>query len=304
MRRIEWLTVALIAACTAAWMVSVWMIGQGYWLFVVPAIFMVTLHSSLQHEVLHGHPTRNRYLNEALVFFGIGLFFPYRRFKTTHLIHHRDPYLTDPYEDPETNYLAPEDWDRLSAPWQVLRNFNNTLLGRLTIGPAIGVLGFWLNDLRAALKGDMRVVSAWVLHLIGLVPVYWWVVLVSGLSPLLYVFGVAYWGYSLLTVRTFLEHRAEQAYRKRTCIIEDPSGFFGLLFLHNNLHVVHHTHPTMPWYDIPAAYRAGKAQYVESNGGYTFPSYRAIFREYFLKSKGPVPHPFWKRPESGSRSNG
>ena len=58
-------------------------------------------HSSLQHEALHGHPTRSAALNEALVFLPLGLLFPYRRFKMLHLRHHNNSALTDPYDDPE-----------------------------------------------------------------------------------------------------------------------------------------------------------------------------------------------------------
>ena len=44
--------------------------------------FTVALHSSLQHEALHGHPTRHAPVNEALVFLPLGLFYPFRRFKS------------------------------------------------------------------------------------------------------------------------------------------------------------------------------------------------------------------------------
>ena len=44
--------------------------------------FIVALQSSIMHEVLHGHPTRNGRVNEAFVFLPIGLVWPFRRFKT------------------------------------------------------------------------------------------------------------------------------------------------------------------------------------------------------------------------------
>ena len=66
--------------------------------------------SSLQHEVLHGHPFRSRWLSEAAVFPGVTIYIPYLRFKETHLAHHHDPILTDPYDDPESNYVDPNVW--------------------------------------------------------------------------------------------------------------------------------------------------------------------------------------------------
>ncbi|MFV2038338.1 MAG: fatty acid desaturase, partial [Paracoccaceae bacterium] len=76
----------------------------------------VTMFSSLQHEVLHGHPTPFKRLNEALVFPGLTVFIPYLRFRDLHLAHHNDTRLTDPYDDPESNYLDPKVWDNLSTP--------------------------------------------------------------------------------------------------------------------------------------------------------------------------------------------
>ncbi len=33
-----------------------------------------------------------------------------------HMAHHRDAILTDPYDDPESNYLDPAVWARLPRP--------------------------------------------------------------------------------------------------------------------------------------------------------------------------------------------
>lgn len=294
--RIEWLTVAIFAACTALWLLATFAAGQpGGWPVLAVAIFATTLHSSCQHEALHGHPTRNRRLNEAMVFLAPGLFFPYRRFLALHLQHHNDQHLTDPYEDPETNFMAAADWDR--QPWlvQKIRQFNNTLLGRLSIGPAIGVVGFWLADGRRLAAGERRIWKAWGLHAGGVALALAWVMGVCGLGFWTYLFAVAYPAYALLSVRTFLEHRAEEAVPARTCIVEDASGFWGLLFLNNNLHVVHHEQPRAPWYALPGIYRMQRQRYLDLNGGYIFPSYWAIIRRFAVVSKAPVPHPFLRR---------
>ena len=293
---IEWPTVALIAACTSVWLASTYVAGHyGWWPLLAVAVYATTLHSSCQHEALHGHPTRNRRLNEALVFPAPGLFYPYRRFVSLHLQHHNDQNLTDPYEDPETNFMAKADWDRLPAPVQRLREFNNTLLGRLTVGPAIGVIGFWLAELPRLAAGNRRIWTATLLHAAGVAMVLWWVMAVCGLGFWTYLFAVAYPAYALLSVRTFLEHRAEQDVPSRTCIVEDASGFWSLLFLNNNLHVVHHELPRAPWYALPALYRRQQQRYLTINGGYTFPSYWAIIRRYAFTANALVPHPFMRR---------
>ena len=256
--------------------------------------------SSLQHEVLHGHPFRSRLLNEALVFPALNLAVPYERFRDLHLAHHHDPALTDPYDDPESNYHDPAVWARMSRPLRALCRINNTLLGRMLVGPAIGTWTFVVSDLAAARAGDRSVPRAWALHALGLVPVGLWLMTVASMPVWAYLLAY-YLGYSLLKIRTFLEHRAHEAARARTVIIEDR-GPLALLFLNNNLHVVHHMHPTVPWYRLPATYRANRAHYLRRNEGYLYRSYAEIFARYLLRAKDPVPHPLWT-PESAARAS-
>ena len=98
-------------------------------------------------------------------------------------------------------------------------------------------------------RGDGRVQLAWGLHLMGLVPLVLWLEWV-GMPVWAYLLAV-YLGTALLKIRTFLEHRAHEAFRARTVIIEDR-GPLSYLFLNNNFHVVHHMHPAVPWYELPA----------------------------------------------------
>jgi len=285
----EWGTLALILLCYGAWLAVLLL---PLWL-AIPAMGMVAaLHSSLTHEALHGHPFRTRWLNEALMALPLTLFIPYQRFRDLHLAHHRDATLTDPYDDPESNYLDPQVWGAL-AGWQrrVLR-VNNTLIGRIVIGPAIGQFMFMRHEIRGAVRGDRDILRAWALHLVGVTAVLW-VVAQSAMPIWAYVCS-AYLGLGLVKIRTFLEHRAHENARARTVIIEDR-GPLAFLFLNNNLHVVHHMNPSAPWYRLPALYRAGKDQYLASNDAYIYRSYAQIFRSYFWRAKDPVAHPLWPK---------
>jgi fatty acid desaturase len=289
---VEWPTVLLIAAWTVVWLAVTFAIGQFGWWWLIPVLIaLVTLHSSLQHEALHGHPTRSRLMNEALVFPAAGLFFPYRRFRALHLRHHDDPRLTDPYEDPESNYFAPEDWERLPGWMQRVRIYNNTLFGRLTFGPLLGVVGFWAAEFKLIVAGEQRVRKAWLLHMVGLVPVLGWLMAVAELNPLVYAMIAAYPGYALLTLRTYAEHRAALAPPERTCVIDDRSGILGFLFLNNNLHAVHHKYPSTAWYRLPALWAAEREATLTRNGGYYFASYGQLLWRYAFHPKEPVPHP-------------
>ena len=291
-RAIEWPTVFLFTVTYALWGAGttlLWPLSP--MLAILATGLAIAQLSSLAHEVLHGHPFRSQFLSEALVFPGTGLFIPYLRFKDTHLVHHNDPALTDPYDDPESNFFDPAAWARLSAPMQAVLRVNNTLLGRMLIGPVIGTAVFLANDLRLALKGDARVYLAWALHLAGVALVFWWLLDVGEMPVWAYLVAV-YIGTSLLKIRTYLEHRAHEAARARTVIIESR-GPLSLLFLNNNFHVVHHMHPAAAWYKLPALYAARKEHYQRRNEAYVYRSYTEIFRRYLFTPKDPVPHPVW-----------
>ena len=287
---IEWPTLALILGCYALWALGTTVLSA-LWLplgFVV-TLLAITLHSSLQHEVLHGHPFASRPANEALMFLPLGVIYPYGRFRDLHLAHHRDENLTDPYDDPESNYMDPKVWVRLSPALRMILRANNTLLGRMLIGPAVSVLALLRGDLAAIRAGDRAIRRDWLLHLAGMVPVLVWLVTVAAIPFWLFVLS-CYGALSILKIRTFLEHRAHELARGRTVIVEGR-GPLPFLFLYNNFHVVHHAKPNLAWYRLPALYEERKEDYHRRNDGYVYRSYAEVFRRYFLRTKDPVPHP-------------
>lgn len=286
---VEWPTLIFLLGTYAIWAFGTTLL---YAFSPVLAVLLtgvaVAQFSSLQHEVLHGHPFRWRWLNEALVFPALALTVPFGRFRDTHLAHHHDPILTDPYDDPESNFMDPKVWDRLPAWARVLLRMNNSLLGRITLGPLIGNLLWLRSEFRLLLAGAPGVRRDWALHLGGLGLLALWIV------PAEMGFGAylvaAYIGHGLLKIRTFLEHRAHEAARARTVIIEDR-GPLSWLFLNNNLHAVHHCHPNVPWYRLPAVLASNRDHYLRRNEGYLYRSYAEVFRTYLLRVKDPVPHP-------------
>ncbi|MBY6160210.1 fatty acid desaturase [Mameliella alba] len=292
LRGLEWPTLALLALCYALWALgTTWAAALWLPLGMVLVIFSAALHSSLTHEMLHGHPFRSPLWNAALVFPALSLVVPYLRFRDTHLAHHRDSILTDPYDDPESNFMDPRIWGRLPRWAQAVLRLNNTLAGRMLLGPVIGTLAFALWDLRAMRRGDRRVLLGWALHVPAVAVVVWWMSSV-GQMPVWAFLLSTYMALSILKIRTFLEHRAHEAAQARTVIIEDR-GLLALIFLNNNFHVVHHMHAMVPWYRLPAMYRQNRERYLSRNGDYRYASYAEVFRRYFWRAKDPVPHPFW-----------
>lgn len=291
----EWPTLVMLALCYALW------IGATFWaaalwlpLGIVLAGLAIALHSSLQHEALHGHPFARPGLNAALVFPALGLFVPYGRYRATHLAHHQDARLTDPYDDPESHYLDPAVWSGLPQPLRWLLRLNNTLAGRLVLGPWIALAGFFRRELAMFRHGPRdaarQAAAAWAWHLPAV-----------GVAGLLVAWSAMPWagwlaavwlGLSLLSLRGFAEHRAHHRASSRSVVIEDR-GPLALLFLNNNLHAVHHKHPRLPWYRLPDVYRRNRNHFLRRNGGYSFPGYGTLLRQYLWQMKEPVAHPLW-----------
>jgi fatty acid desaturase len=290
--RIEWPTVLLFLVAYAAWGFAVFRLPEvALWPAIGVAAIVIALHSSLQHEAMHGHPTEWPAANTALAWPPLTMVIPWLRFRDTHLDHHRDAFLTDPYDDPETNFMDLTEWNRLPRALQVLRLANNTLAGRLILGPLIGTACFLRSELRAA-RTDARVARGWLWHL----PAAAAVAAAVAVSPMpVWGYALAVYGaLALLRIRTFLEHQAHQAARARSVIIEDR-GPLALLFLNNNLHAVHHAHPGLAWYRLPAFYRAHRDRFLTMNEGYRFASYAEVFRDHFFRRKDPVAHPLLVR---------
>ena len=93
--------------------------------------WLVAWHGSLQHEVIHGHPTRSQRLNDAIGWPPLSLWLPYAIYREGHLVHHRDEHLTDPIEDPESSYLTQATWNALVLQLHIFANRDSLPLFKL-----------------------------------------------------------------------------------------------------------------------------------------------------------------------------
>lgn len=293
--RVEWITVALFAAAYGAWALGVALYpGVGPVGLILIAGVATTLQASLQHEALHGHPTRNAAINEGLAFWSLNLLFPYRRFKELHLKHHCDDRLTDPYDDPESWYVAERDHAQMSAPMRLALRVNATLVGRFILGPSLSAVGLWRADWRdyvasgAQRRAKLR--DAYLRHAVAVLALLAAADWIGGVDPLTYLLCVSWPGVALLMLRTYVEHRAEAEAAHRTAIVEAEPAL-ALLFLNNNLHAVHHAEPRLPWYALPAVWRARRAEILAENGGYYIPSYWAALCAWGFRPRLSVTHP-------------
>jgi fatty acid desaturase len=296
---IEWPTVVLALFCYATWLVAGFFLWPSYPILALAILALtLALQSSIMHEVLHGHPTRNALANEAFVFLPIGLTWPFRRFKTIHLRHHADERLTDPLDDPESYYQALWMHEEM-PPWmKFLLNVNNTMLGRLVLGPWLSCIGFFIDDAKHLVAGDKAIRKAWLLHAVGLAIVLPVVQFGFGMPLWLYLLVPVWLGQSLISIRTYAEHQWSEHPEGRTVIVErSPLSF---LFLNNNLHFVHHKTPTVAWYRLPKLFREHRDEWLRMNNGYAYPNYFALLKAYAFKAKEPIVHPALRRtPEPG-----
>ena len=291
-RPIEWQTLALAAGIYAVFGLVTWYHASLPWWLLLPlGGFLVCLHGSLQHEVTHGHPTPWRLVNEALVLPSLWLWLPFRIYRETHIAHHRDPDLTDPTEDPESYYVSGGDWQGRCEVGRFLLWFNNTVAGRLLIGPPRAVWRLLRSELGLLARGDTRHLVAWLVHGLAVGLVVIWVKVVCGFDLWLYVLTFAFPGTSLTLLRSFLEHQARPAVGERSVLIEAGPAM-SLLYLNNNLHALHHAEPGLPWYRLPARYRLRRDELLKANGGYLFRGYWEVVARYLLWPKEPPVHPF------------
>ncbi len=255
-RPIEWPTLWVAAAIYGAWLALTWFYHDLPGWFLYPAAAAtIAWHGSLQHEVLHGHPTGRRGIDEALAWPPLALWLPYPIYRDSHVAHHRVATLTCPIADPESFYVTAATWRRLGPIARAVLRFNMTLLGRLLVGPALALGRFVASEARQVAAGDRRRLAVWFWHAVAIVPVFWWVSGVCGIPAPAYVLGFVYPGLALTLLRSYAEHRPHRDPAGRTIVCE-ASWPLRLLFLNNNYHAEHHAHPTRPWYELAALARA------------------------------------------------
>lgn len=289
-QEVEWPTWLVIFLVHASWLgllVHYHTIGPA--LAAPMLVVTMTWHSSMCHEILHGHPTRTSWVNDLLAQLPLALMVPYFTFKETHLRHHRTAHLTRPGADPESFFIDPAAWRNKSAPSRALAWVNMTLAGRMALGPGIAICrlaGQIRRDMRA---GRRRKTALYLIHFALASAIVILAVRLFQVPPWQYLLS-AYLSQSLLLARAYFEHRPHPKTAYRTVIMESCQPL-RMLYLNNNLHAAHHDNPAMPWYRLPGEYRRNRERYLRDNGHFHYRGYRAWLKYLFKPVAAPV-HPF------------
>ncbi len=292
LRRGELPTWLVAAAIYGGWLLLTLHAALLPWWIAAPALgCIVAWHNSLQHEAIHGHPTRYRALNDALGMLPLGLWMPFHAYRRVHLLHHRVTRLTDPGTDPESFYVTAGQWRRMPRVVRRLMIFNNTLPGRLSVGPAIVVARYWWTEFRALTGPDgRRTVREWWPHLALVAALLWWVTAVCGMPLWVYLLA-ALIGLSLTLHRSFNEHRPAAGRDARSATVE-ASLFWRLLYLGNNFHALHHRRPDLPWFRLRETHRQECGRRSEPANGFAYRGYADIFARYLFRPRDVPVHPF------------
>jgi fatty acid desaturase len=257
------------------------------WLAVPTLAVLGAWHLSMQHEVLHGHPFKNQFLNDAIGGIPVTLWIPYLAFKKDHHEHHLSD-LTNPALDNESYYVSQEQWDKAGRIRRAAWTANRTILFRMFVWTIVSTITYVLSVLKRAVRNEKSDRLAVALHIIGVAFVVYLVSL-SSMPLWQFALGTLYGGRILNAIRPFPEHKYQSGVETRTAMIM-AGRFMSLLMLNNNLHVAHHDEPGVPWYRydklmqrVNAVERA-RAAGVLYEGGYA-----EVFRRFsFTPVDSPV----------------
>jgi fatty acid desaturase len=286
-KTIEWPTVVVVVVFFAVYLGVI--LGHRHipWpVQLVVLVYLGGLSLSIGHELLHGHPTPWAWVNTSVGTIPLSMWIPFGRYKASHIQHHRSN-LTDPFDDPESTYLAPPRWQGASGMQRRYMIFLRTTPGRFSIGVPRTLVKFWWRDLQHL--RDPKVWRPWLIHIPLTALLAWWLFGVVHYNPSLYLFGFVLGGAACSVMRSFVEHCAVPSGTRSAVVLAGPVT--SLLLLNINLHHTHHTQPDVEWYRIPAIHREMGSNEIAAEGAGFYKSYFEVLRTYFFMPFCQPDHP-------------
>lgn len=290
--RSEWPTWLLLIGVYGAWFAvlcnSAWLGVAGSTLLLIP---LLVLWLSLQHELLHGHPTRWVRLNKLLGYAPFAVWYPYTLYRDSHLRHHCDEDLTVPGLDPESRYLTHGDWQASSLFERGVHWLNKTVLGRFLIGAPLALLALAKEQGQRLMAGDRQAWRMWLTHGFFTALMLTFIAHFSVLPVWHYLLLISVPALSIAMIRSYHEHRPHAQPQQRT-VLNEAAWPWRWLFLNLNFHLVHHDLPGLAWYDLPKAYYAQRERWVARSGGFVVHGYGQLWRQNGLRPIDSPQHPF------------
>ena len=291
--RTQWPTAVLGLVLYASWAALVWWHASiPAWLLYLLGGYVTQWQFSLQHESIHGMRAWPAWLRTAFVWPPLGLWLPYPLYNRSHSTHHVNYHLTHPERDTESNYQLQAAWACMGPMRRALVRANQTLFVRFFFGPFVRLYKLVRRETTKLRAGDYSNVGHWLVHAASVAVLLTFVVQVAGMPWWLYLLCLAWPGMSFGMLRTFIEHRWGERPMERVAIVES-NHVMGLLYLYNNIHLLHHQQPTLPWYRIPGRFRADREGALAANAGFYFRGYLEIARRFLFRPVFDPAHPRW-----------
>lgn len=265
---------ALVLTVDAAWPFAV----------IVMGVLVATLFPAM-HEAGHGTAFASKRLCEAVTWVGgIAMIHAPALFREFHFAHHR--HTQDPAQDPEIAG-APQlldDWPKNPLHYVVVSCGQLLLIGKIMFAlgaafapPAVAAKAFpYVRPAkRARVAWESRIMVAVIVATLVLGFAY-----VPHFGRLLVAWPIAHLvlGIYLLAEHTGLPHDGSQQHRTRSVTSNAVVRWF---MWNMPLHAVHHMHPAIPFFAVPAAHRlvAPSLEHVASG-------YLAVHREAIAHALG------------------
>lgn len=235
-----WPTLALFLAAAAVHALAAYAGIAGYapaWLCVLVCGVMAYAQFTPLHDAVHKGLSKRPWLNEAVgCLSGAYIFTPFEPFRLNHLTHHA--HTNDPDRDPDF-WVNGKTWLGLALRCATLLEYHhfayfklNARLGRALVTGLGELFLFWAVFAGFCWAGYAKEVV-----------LYWFLPAKLGTAALGLLFD--YWPHRPHT---------ERGRMRDTAVIEPR--FFDPFFLGQNVHLIHHLFPTIPWYRYRSALRA------------------------------------------------
>lgn len=290
--RSEWPTWLLLIGVYASWFAIVLnsaSLGRGWsTLLLIP---LLVLWLSLQHELLHGHPTRSTLANKILGYAPFAVWYPYTLYRDSHLRHHRDEDLTVPGVDPESRYQTSVNWRGGSVFERSVHWLNKTVLGRFVIGAPLALTTLAREEQQRLRNADPQAWLMWLSHGVVTLLMLGFIARYSVLPVWHYLFLISVPALSIAMIRSFHEHRPHPQAEQRS-VLNEAGWPWRWLFLNLNFHLVHHDLPGLAWYDLPEVYRLHRERWIARSGGFVVRGYGQLWRRHGCKPIDSPEHPF------------
>lgn len=255
---VAWPTVGLFAGALTLWCGATWLVLADlspWWLLLtVPAHAVVTfLMFTVLHETAHLAGGRLRWVNEVLgrvsmVFVVAWASFPVLRF--VHIEHHRNTN--------EDRFADPDAWSELGPSW---------LLPTRWLTQDLYYFRFYtplmLRRPRAEIAEQLVVMTVVVAVFAALVVAgHGWELLMIYLIPQRLGIGILAWWFDWLP-HHHLEATAASDRFRATRVRVGWEWLLTPLMLYQNYHLVHHIHPTIPFYRYIDVWRRTESDFLD-----------------------------------------